>query len=399
MPKLKEFKPQTKKFSRVVYTPWDLSPDISISSSKNKNSHTEPETKWKQSDNKVVTEPETKWKQSDNGVNLSTTLPSLIGIQKLVMIFLFRESKKSRDKNTECLTLEYISSSLKKPKHTIKTTIQRLEKKRMLVRVRFKNGRGGWSQYCIPDPIFKELLNEENLENLETKWKQSDNKVDTKPETKTTILYSSSSSNINTTTTEDEFISFQKNNSIPLDWQNIDITPLKEQGLCLEHLIQVHRVYNKKPEISLTIDIIQNSINSMAYDIKHNDITKSLKSSPVAVLTSLLKKGMPYSSKTPEKVVSPRDEALNVYLAIKEQQRKQRLAQEEKLEELEFSEWFDNLNDEKLKKEFEFTVGRFMKGEMRQRALRETAKEHWINKIWPEKKNTIIQEITKEVKR
>ena len=53
----------------------------------------------------------------------------------------------------------------------VKNAIRRLEKKGFLVRIEFKNGRGGWTNYEVPDDIY------ESIENVRSKvvanWEQS----------------------------------------------------------------------------------------------------------------------------------------------------------------------------------------------------------------------------------
>ena len=45
--------------------------------------------------------------------------------------------------------------------------------------------------------------------------------------------------------------------------------------LTINHLIiiQIFREYEKKPELTLSAEIIQDSINALAFDLKHNNIT------------------------------------------------------------------------------------------------------------------------------
>lgn len=86
----------------------------------------------------------------------------LVGIQKNIIILICNELKKSRSRITESLTLEHIANTLKCSTGAVKTSIQRLEKKECLIRVEFKNGRGGWSRYEVPDHIYYDFLKNEN---------------------------------------------------------------------------------------------------------------------------------------------------------------------------------------------------------------------------------------------
>ena len=100
-------------------------------------------------DNKLATNRQ----QSGNKVATKTTFSELVGLQRNIIILICHECKNSRSRTTYALTLEYISMALECSAGVAKTTIQRLEKKGCLLRKEFKNGRGGWSIYELPDSI------------------------------------------------------------------------------------------------------------------------------------------------------------------------------------------------------------------------------------------------------
>jgi hypothetical protein len=75
---------------------------------------------------------------------------------------------------------------------------------------------------------------------------------------------------------------------------------LKQIGFNKSHLIQIYRTYEKNPELELPFDIIQESIEAISFDIENNALKKNITTSPIIILLSLLKKGIPYSSKIPE---------------------------------------------------------------------------------------------------
>lgn len=113
-------------------------------------------------------------------LNYQMLLPQ-VGLQRDIIIFICHECKNSRSRITEALTLEHMAMSLKRSTGAIRTTIQRLEKKGCLLRAGFKNGRGGWSRYELPDSIYHDVLRSETSNKVatepKTKWQQSSNKV------------------------------------------------------------------------------------------------------------------------------------------------------------------------------------------------------------------------------
>ena len=130
----------------------------------------------KETGNKVAT----KWQQSGNNSFKKESFSKLVGLQREIIIFICGECKNSRSKVTESLSLEYISKSLKRSNGAVKTTLQRLEIKKCIKRVDFKNGRGGWSKYEVPDDVYHDVLRNETDNKVATKWQQTGNKVATK---------------------------------------------------------------------------------------------------------------------------------------------------------------------------------------------------------------------------
>jgi len=163
-------------------------------------------------------------------------------------------------------------------------------------------------------------------------------------------------------------------------------------GFDESHIIQIYREHAKHPELSLSAEIIQNSIYALAYDLKHNDVAGSFKNAPVVVLTALLKKGQPYSSKTPHKVLSPREEAMREYLAAQEKQHQAIQELENKTKEFELLEWLKSLPKEELATFApQDPCPQGMPEKVYQTSCRKkaqaAAKEYFLTMIWPQKLN------------
>jgi len=315
--------------------------------------------------------------------NITTKVPfsSLVGLQRAIIIFIYNECKIARSKTTESLTLEHLSMALKASCGCIKTTIQRLEAKGVVGRVEFKNGRGGWSKYTIPDLLFQELLQYESNNKLVTNWKQTDNSLVYQP-TKQPTTSSGSNISINTITT------------LPEDLKQIDCSPLAEIGFNESHIIQIHREYIQKPELVLSAEIIQNSIHALAFDLKHNSVV--FRQPPAVLLVSVLKKGKPYSSVTPEKCLTPREEAMQEYVLAQEKRNLKILEIESKTREFSLQEWLSALSEEEILNfnsqnnvcppgvpERIFQISR------KKKAL-SCAKDYFDTIIWPQKRKQIL---------
>ena len=175
-------------------------------------------TKWgqtegatKETEHKVGSQPSTgsgtKWGQTEGKMGTKTAFSTLVGLQRSVVIFIYNECKVARSKSTKHLSIEYIIKALNSSYHSIKTTIKRLIKKGLINRVDFKNGRGGWSTYSIPDLVFQELLCNESEHKASTNLVQTEHKVGAQPgaQPSTASPVVVSNNNITTTTLPDDF--------------------------------------------------------------------------------------------------------------------------------------------------------------------------------------------------
>jgi hypothetical protein len=294
-------------------------------------------TKWQQkikTDNKVATklatQLATKWQQSGNKVATKMHFSSLVGLQRAIIIFLYQECKKIRGKTTNSITLNHIALCMETSSNSIKTTIQRLETKRCLIRKEYKNGRGGWAKYEIPENIFREIVDYETDNKLTTKWQQTDNKVATKLTTElATTPYSSSiilNNNKTTTTT------------LPKEWENIDLEPTNHIGFSKTQLEQLYTTNKCHP------DVIQESIYHFAFALKNNEKIKAHKN-PLNMFMGVLRKGHAWIESGYE---SPKDSALRKILEQKKAETEKRNAMINELFELEFNKWFGGYSEQEL---------------------------------------------------
>ena len=294
--------------------------------------------------NKVTTEPTTlsatKWQQTDNKLATNPVFSSLVGLQRNIILFIYSSCKLARSKSTDALTLEHIAQTLQTSSGSVKTTLQRLEKKNYIERISFKNGRGGWSKYELSEILFRELLQLETENKVTTNWQQTENKVVAKVATEPATTLLSSSSYINTTTN-------YKAGALA----KIELTEsLTLIGFNQGHIEQLLR------DSSLGSEEIQNSLNAFAFDLGFEDVKRKVRS-PIGLIMKLLKNGQAYIS---EKGYESEEDRLYRELierADKKNEEKKNL--KSKLVEIKFEEWLENIsdNDKKILAE---PVGEFM---------------------------------------
>lgn len=421
MPRIEEFKIKSKAFKPIKYTPWDTSPTEQANEAPPKmleplliptNTNQPPpplpcpNNKQVQNNFKIGFEPaqnklEPGSKHTQNTLKTGgetgfesgsefieekifqkpIDLSFLTGSQKKIFIYLVDSCYKEGGSNLVNINTTELSKLLCIPKDTIKTSLRRLQEKYLMMKKISKQGVGGFLRFEISEEVKSSCLEIQKNELL--------NVFKTGSETGSKTCFPSpivSSSYINTTTT------------LPDDLKQIDCSPLSEIGFDESHIIQIHREHMQKPEISLSADIIQNSINALAFDLKYNNAINDFKRPPAVVLTYLLKKGQPYSSKTPEKVTTPREEAMRQYLLAQERKNLKNLEIEVKAKELALQDWLSNLSENELS-EFSHNYESCPPGmpekiyqTSKRKKATASAKEYFDTVVWPDKRQQILYE-------
>lgn len=418
MPRIEDFKVKLKEFKPIKYTPWDSSPtsqadDIlskvveplyNKNESSLKNNQPEQQNEFstgsKQvqksfklgssaSSNDVQKEFKTGSKTSsktglESNINTESALDAdlslLTGAQKTIFYHLIDSSYTNNGSILVNINTTELSKLLNIPKDTIKTSIRRLQEKFLIKKKISKQGVGGFLRF--------EISEENKSKCLEIQKNELLNIFKTGFETGSKTGFSPNvvSSSINNTTTY--------NCLLPIEWENIDYSSLEHFGFGKSHLIQIYREFIKKPDLTLSPDIIQDSINALAFDLKYNNIANSFKNSPTVVLTLLLKKGQPYSSKTPEKFLTPQEEAMQNYLFNKQQKIKAQEEQQNKLREMEFIDWYNNLSEEQINSIVGDKINTLIGSKiMKEKSIKGLLMQYFDAELWPSKKKQIIEEI------
>ena len=346
------------------------------------------ETLHSQSWNKVRaqlrTEVGTKLEQSQNKVRTKLPFSSVVGLQRRIILFIFEATKTSREKLTAPIAVQNLADACQTTSMAAQVTIRRLEKKGFLLRGEYKDGRGGWTRYEIPNDLFQELLQLETQNKLGTKLEQTWNKVRSQPgtELRTSLPSSSSSSYVfeelkTTTTSESELVGINTQ-GLPPGWQDLDFSALVEFGFTQSHLVQIL----KQGKLSETE--VQDSIHFFAFDLIRNGKGSELNGSPLNFFMGILRKGTPYAP--PANYESPADEARRRIREFKERKEQERLLEEEKILDLEFNQWRRGLSQTEVLK----IVPEFARkpGPLHDSAL----KAHFENHIWPNLQNSLFEQ-------
>ena len=220
--------------------------------------------------------------ETDYKPAINWSFSALVGLEKILAEFIYKTCQISRSRVTNPLTLEYISGHLNRTKVSVKNTLQHLEKKGIVTRYKFKNGRGGWTQYELPDVIYNEILQLETDYKPAINWLESGYKVDSKPASKPAITPSSSSSlkDLKTTTTSQSEL---------LNGWDFDISAYAKFGFTQTQIKQL------APLEVISAQDVEQSLIQFAYDLE-NDKLPPIKTSKLNFLMGLLRSGSKYVS-------------------------------------------------------------------------------------------------------
>lgn len=278
-----------------------------------------------QTTHKLNTQPNTTKTQTTHKPNTNLTqtanITALVGLQKRLLIFMFNECKKVCSRHTPPLTISYMGEHLNIAVGSIKTSVARLCDKAFITIESYKNGRGGWSVYEIPDDIYKELLHMETQHKLDTNLTQTTYKLDTQPNTQPNTSVSSSSSNILITTTTN-------NDS---EW-SFDISPFRGFGFTHTHLLQLEKA-------CIDPNLVEQSLYEFKFDFENNSLPP-IKTGNINFLMGLFRKGVAYTSDG----YRNEEEALIVEMANKAKEKRKKLI------ESKFLLWENSLTQEMRKK-------------------------------------------------
>ena len=311
-------------------------------------------------------------------------LYKLSNSMKQVFFHVFESCDKRKSLKSYPLQYQKLADLLGLSHSNIKQCFVRLRKKGFIKNQITKTGRGG---HCIVE--INESIKYHVSAFLLEQQKNGDQTV-------TKQLLNSDQTVTNNNVVSSSYINTTTNETGELD--SIDFSCLSKYGFIQSHILQLQREYEKNPQLALPTKIIQESIDALAYDLKHNEAEKRFKNTPVAVLMSLLKQGKPYMSTTPEKFKTPEQEAIDVYLAAKERQEKLGLYAKEKLKTLEFEKWQNNLTENELlelcpESEIADGIPKKLQRTMRRRKALELSRDYFEAEVWPSRKEEMEQEI------
>jgi hypothetical protein len=287
--------------------------------------------------------------------------------------YFFDLSVNAGDRSTPPLSSAEIGKALQMPQESVRTALKRLLQRSAIFRRNFQRGRSGWSCYELSQPAYRELL---DFRKSGSNWVQNGFKSGSKSGSESGSTASSSSSlldleNFKTTTTGEPELFDSTSLQLSPEWQAVDYVSLAEIGFTETHLIQIIR------QGKLSVQEVQDSVHFFSFDLKRNGKGKTLNGSPLNFFMGIVRKGIPYAP--PQNYESPADEARRKTREFKERKECERQAEEQKLVDLEFSEWKRGLSVEELEKILPEYARK--PGQIQDSAL----KSYFETNVWPER--------------
>ena len=198
----------------------------------------------------------------------------------------------------------------------VKTSIQRLVAKSLIIREKGKTGRGGFYTFRITEIIrnssieYKRMIGIEN--HLEIKRESNSPQLETISPSRT----------------------YKKNSTLPPEWEEINISPLEDIGFNHNHLMDIY-----EPGLS-DMQMVQDSIMHFAYGIEYEKDKYKQYTDLLNVLIGRLRKGKPWYEQSYR---SPQELAQIKFLENKKAELERKKIFEEESYKLAFNEWQQDL--------------------------------------------------------
>lgn len=287
-------------------------------------------------------ETNTEIKENLNEENILKVLRKTTGLQQKIMLHLVSHLKSQNEfKNKIEIPISILSSRINADKYTTRTSIKRLQKKKILLKEEGDRGRHGSTNVLIPEFVVKEYLKLFDIIPNELKdtrisfdcyGEQENGLISTIKNRNNSTVYSSNS-NINITTTT-------KKEKLPKNWEEIDTEPLIDIGFSKT---QIKQLYDKN---CTTPEIVQDSIYRLSYTLKYNSKKVEKYSDVLNVFMGILRRGGGWTEPDYKSVKEIAMENL-IKEKIRENEKISKLKKD--FFDLEFEQWCSSLSENNKK--------------------------------------------------
>jgi hypothetical protein len=128
---------------------------IGVNRSLNRSRGTNRSLNRSQSESESESESESNRSQNAHKID---TFSKLKGLQKSIVLFIFGETRRRADNETNPIKSHELAKAVNSTSKTVKPIIRKLETKGIVERIEFHPGQAGWSRYRLHSSILNEIL-------------------------------------------------------------------------------------------------------------------------------------------------------------------------------------------------------------------------------------------------
>ena len=267
-------------------------------------------------------------------------IAALSGKEALLLNLIFQYCKNAGSLSTENIGSEQLAEYLNVSTKRLNNLVERLLDKRLIEVIKFKPGRGSWRKFRLNDTTYREAT---ICDNASISPATNQHIASISPSISPAISPakpSSSSSSLDLdlnklTNTRDPEIAAD----LPAEWKGVDTSSLVAIRFGQHQLVQIHRLG------MLTVEQVQESISSFAFDLEVNGKSKEINGHALNYFMGILRKG-PYAPSA--NYEAPEIRQMRLYLEAKEREQKIREELEFRLQTLDFNDWISTLTSEEI---------------------------------------------------
>jgi hypothetical protein len=330
-----------------------------------------------QSSIKVASEPApnhaSKLDQSSIKVASILSFDALAGLQRNSLLFIYESCRLFGSKISQPIQIKNLAESIKTTVAAARVAVQRIEEKGFIARFEYKDGRGGWTKYELPNEVYSQLFFRESSIKVASNLDQSSIKVAPEPAPEPAPRSSSSSRvfNLKNSTT-----------TSVLDISAIDVSSVFQHGITTSVLSRCIELY---PDLALDqLEVLVARFAEFIKDPKNR--VQNARGFFISLAEQASKGQVPL-----DHINTPNELLMREFVLLQEQAKQQRDELYQKAQEFEFELWAENLsNDEKLSLVPENSILKL--GTAPYSAM---LKRHFAEHVWPEKKAEILKSAAK----
>ena len=317
-----------------------------------------------------------KLDQSSIKVASNLSFQSLAGLQRNSLVFIYESCRILGSKISPPIQIKNLAESTKTSIAAARVAVQRIEQKGFVRRFEYKDGRGGWTRYELPDQIYSQLLFSVSSIKVASNLDQSSIKVAPEPAPQPAPSSPSSSRDLyikNTTTTSD------------VEKFEFKLDQVSEFGLTASAVSRCFELYP-----NLENEKMQDLLNRFAQFMRSGDGKRVQNARGFFIsLAEQMSKGM-----TPLDHIETAEAILMRELVSKKRaQKAEQDSLEKEIQDFDFEDWWSEL----LPQDRDLLVppnNIALPGSSSQKLI---AKQVHAEKFWPERRVRVLQEASPDI--